>query len=250
MVIAEKRTSFGNAVLRRRAVAGATLAVVVRLASNPQKENPLMTRNFSPGLGAVVGTVAFALMTVQPSLRAQAQTASPADQQAPRTSSPSTQTPAPSTQTSRASGDHVTVTGCIQREADYRRSTGAGRGGAVGTGVGAANEFILANAMMSSGGASSSAAPNTGATGTAGTSGNTAYELTGPNEGRAATYVGKRVEISGTLKPTDTAPAGGATADVPGSRDLKLRELEITSIKETNGTCPTGTGTTPSTPAP
>ncbi len=209
-----------------------------------------MTRNFSAGVGAVVGTAAFALMTAQPPLTAQTQTAPPPEQQTSPTPSPRTQTPAPSTQTSRASGDQVTVTGCIQREADYRRSTGAGRGGAVGTGVGAANEFVLANAMMSPGGATSSAAPNADATGTAGTSGNTTYELTGPNEGRAATYVGKRVEISGTLKPTDTAPAGGATADVPGSRDLKLRELEITSIKETTGTCTPGTTTTPRTPAP
>ena len=202
-----------------------------------------MSRKFSAGL-SVVGTVAFALITAQPLVTAQSQTASPPDQQPPRPSSPSTQTAAPSTQTPRASGDQVTVTGCIQREADYRRSAGAGQGGAVGTGVGVANEFVLANAMMSQGGA------NTGATGTAGSTSSTAYELTGPNEGRAAMYVGKRVEITGTLKPTDTAPAGGATADVPGSRDLKLRELEIASIKESTGACAAGTTTTPRTPAP
>jgi hypothetical protein len=103
--------------------------------------------------------------------------------------------------------------------------------------------------MMSQTGASSSAAarpdaPPSAATGTAGANSNTAYELTGPNEGRAATYVGKRVEISGVLKPTDTAPAGGATANVPGSQDLKLRELEVASIREVAGTC------TPSTTAP
>ena len=207
-----------------------------------------MNRKFSAGLGAV-GTVAFALITAQPSITAQSQTASPPDQQTPRTSSPSTQAPAPATQTPRASGDQVTVNGCIQREADYRRSTGGGRGGAVGTGIGVANEFVLTNATMSQSGPNSSAAPNT-ATGTAGTSSNAAYELTGPNEGRAATYVGKRVEITGMLKPTDTAPAGGATADVPGSRDLKLRELEITSIKDTTGACSPGATATPSTPAP
>ena len=197
-----------------------------------------MTRKFSAGFGAA-GTVAFALITAQPLVTAQSETASPPDQQTPRTSSPSTQTPAPSTQTPRASGDQVTVTGCIQREADYRKATGAGQGGVAGTGVGSANEFVLANASMSGG-------ANTGTTGTAGSTSNTAYELTGPNEGRAATYVGKRVEIMGTLKPTDTAPAGGGTANVPGSRDLKLRELEITSIKEGTGACAPGT----TTPAP
>jgi len=204
-----------------------------------------MTRKFSAGFGAV-GTVAFALITAQPLVTAQSQTTYPPEQQAPRPSSPSTQTPAPSTQTSRASGAQVTVTGCIQSEADYRRSSGAGGGGVAGTGVGVGNEYILANAMMSQAGASSS----TGATGTAGASGTTAYELTGPNEGRAATFIGKRVEITGTLKATDTAPAGGATANVPGSRDLKLRELEIATIKEATGTCPGGTTTTPRTPAP
>jgi len=198
-----------------------------------------MNRKLSAGLSAVVGTAAFALMTAQP-IRAQSETPSPSPQ-TPRSSSPSPQTSAPNTQTPRASGDQVTVAGCVQREADYRRSTGAGRGGAVGTGVGVANEFVLGNATMSQGsGSSSGAAP----TGTAGANSNTAYELTGPNEGRAATYVGKRVEISGVLKPTDTAPAGGETANVPGSRDLKLRELEVSSIRETTGTC------TPSTTAP
>jgi hypothetical protein len=197
-----------------------------------------MTRKFAAGFGAA-GTVAFALITAQPLVSAQSQTNSPPDQQTPRTSSPSTQTPTPSTQTTRAAGDQVTVTGCIQREADYRKATGAGQGGVAGTGVGSANEFVLANASMSGG-------ANTGTTGTAGSTSNTAYELTGPNEGRAATYVGKRVEIMGTLKPTDTAPAGGGTANVPGSRDLKLRELEITSIKEGTGACAPGT----TTPAP
>jgi len=37
---------------------------------------------------------------------------------------------------------------------------------------------------------------------------------------------------------------------VPGSRDLKLRELEITSIKEGTGDCAPGATTTPRTPAP
>ena len=43
----------------------------------------------------------------------------------------------------------VTVVGCVQREADYRRAQNAGRGRVAGTGVGVANEFILAKAWMS-----------------------------------------------------------------------------------------------------
>ena len=86
------------------------------------------------------------------------------------------QTPSSTAQQTRQSSDQqVTVTGCVQREADYRRARDAGRGGVVGTGVGAGNEFVLANASMSG------AAP----TGTAGTSSTgTAYELTGKNEGQ------------------------------------------------------------------
>ena len=45
-----------------------------------------------------------------------------------------------------APGGEITVTGCIQREADYRQAQDAGKGGAAGTGVGAGNEFILSNA--------------------------------------------------------------------------------------------------------
>ena len=150
------------------------------------------------------------------------------------------QTPSSTAQQTRPSGDQqVTVTGCVQREADYRRARDAGRGGVVGTGVGAGNEFVLANAAMSG------AAP----TGTAGTSSTgTAYELTGKNEGQVQQYVGKRVEISGMLKAAATTasgqPTGGATAGAPPrgvdvtSQDLKLRELEVTSVKEATGSCP------------
>jgi hypothetical protein len=107
----------------------------------------------------------------------------------------------------------VTVTGCIQRETDYRRARDAGRGGVAGTGVGAGNEFVLVNASMAK-------SSGSGATGTAGTSASaaseTAYELTGENESKAGQYVGRRVEISGTLMAAEVSPSskptGGATA--------------------------------------
>jgi hypothetical protein len=154
---------------------------------------------------------------------------------------PQSQNPTPpaAQQTRQSTDQQVTVTGCVQTEADYRRTRDAGRGGVAGTGVGAGNEFVLANASMSG------AAP----TGTAGSSAaGTAYELSGKNEGQVAKYVGKRVEISGMLKPTETTaagqPTGGATAGAPPrgvdvtSQDLKLRELEVTSVKEATGACP------------
>lgn len=149
-------------------------------------------------------------------------------------------------QTTRASGDQeVTLTGCIQREADYRRSVGARAGGVAGTGVGAGNEFVLASASMATSG--SATAPTSGAavppaTATGGSTRDTAaYELTGPNEGQAQTYVGKRVEITGKLKASSAGPTGatGGPTNVPGNRDLELREVEVSSIRATTGTCTT-----------
>lgn len=147
-----------------------------------------------------------------------------------------------------APDQQVTVTGCIQREADYRRARDAGRGGVAGTGVGVGNEFVLASASMAG---TPGAAGTTGAAGTpTGTAGSTltAYELTGANERQAAQHVGQRVEISGTLKAAEVGasgrPTGGATAGKPpagievAGQDLMLRELEIGSIRSVSGTCP------------
>jgi hypothetical protein len=176
-----------------------------------------------------ISTVAFGFITGQPLGAAQSQGAA-----APTTA-------APATQASRSSADQqVTVTGCIQREADYRRSVGAGGGGAAGTTAGVGNEFILANATMgtsSPGSAATSGANPPTTTGTAGTTSSRAYELTGPNEGQASTHVGKRVEITGKMKASDAA--GGPTGNVPGSQELHLSEIEVSSIRETMGTCTT-----------
>ena len=170
----------------------------------------------------------------------------------PPATTPSTTTPTTSQGTQ--TGEQVTLTGCVQREADYRRTQDAGRGGVAGTGVGTANEFVLADAATASGGratagTSTAGSTNPSATGTAGTASTTAaYELSGPNEGKVGQYVGKRVEIMGRLKPAEVAgaaPTGGPTAGAPPrgvdvvSKDLQLREVEVTSVKEAPGTCPT-----------
>jgi hypothetical protein len=131
-----------------------------------------------------------------------------------------------------ASADQITVTGCIQREADYRQAKDAGKGGVAGTGVGAGNEFVLINASRAAGGA--------GPTGTSGSA--MAYELTGPNEGKVSEYVGRRVEITGKIKAAETTASGRPRPPPSGvdvaSKDLKLRELEVASVKEATGTCP------------
>lgn len=153
----------------------------------------------------------------------------------------------------RMQGDQpqMTLVGCVQRESDYRAAHSAGSGGAAGTGVGAGNEFVLVNATISPGAAAGAAAATGSATqtGATGTSGSTAmgeaYELTGSGEGEVATFVGRRVEITGHLKSgSDAAKAPGATGTGTGGtniggQDLNLKEFEVMSVKAAEGTCPT-----------
>lgn len=159
-----------------------------------------------------------------------------------------------STRASAQQDERITVTGCVVRESDYRKARDAGKGGVGGTGLGISNEFILTNASMAAASATGAAAagtPGTAAgtpTGTAGTATTTvAYELTGSNEKQAEQFVGQRVEISGTLKRAEVGaagPTGGDTAGRPPSgvdvtsKDLKLRELEVSSVRGATGTCP------------
>ena len=150
----------------------------------------------------------------------------------------------PQTSPASTTDQEVTVTGCVQREADYRRARDAGKGGVAGTGIGVGNEFVLINASTGT------AAEPTTPTGTAGSAAPSAaaYEITGPNEGKLADHIGRRVEIRGKLKASEIGaggkPTGGATAGEPprgvdvGGKDLKLRELEVTSVREVSGTCP------------
>ena len=146
---------------------------------------------------------------------------------------PSPASPA-ATQSGRTSSDPtVTLTGCIQREADYRRSIGAGGNGAAGTGAGLTDEFVLIEALAPTTGSTTSPT----ATGTSGTIGTT-YALTGSHEGDAGALIGKRVEIIGTVKPASAA-AGARGASDAANREVKLRELEVSTVRETPGSCAT-----------
>jgi hypothetical protein len=168
----------------------------------------------------VCGTSAAALVTVTMTAFAQTSQPTPSSAQAGNDSQ---------------SGTPITLVGCIQREADYRRATDAGRGGVATTGVGLGNEYVLVNA--SSAGADSS----TGATADcSAATGGAAYELTGKGESDLERHVGQRVELVGMLKRTDSnAPVGtsGTTADRPGGgfdplgQDLRLPEVELTSVR-------------------
>ena len=186
---------------------------------------------------ATAGMVAFAQTAEQKPAQPQPQTGAAA----------SGQTRAEAT----APEQQMTLVGCVQREDDYRRARDAGKGGVAGTGVGVGNEFVLINASMSTAAPAASTAATTGtapatATGTGGSAGS-AYELTGPNERQLEAHVGKRVEIVGKMKAAEanaSGPTGGPTAGAPPtgvdvtSPDLRLRELEVSSVREAAGACP------------
>jgi hypothetical protein len=128
----------------------------------------------------------------------------------------------------------ITLVGCIQREADYRREQDKGRGGAVGTGAGAGNEFVLINASMATPDTPASSSAEPCAPGGKGE----AYELTGNRERDLERFVGRRIEITGMLKKHETAGTTGTGASKPTGgfdpmgKDLLLPEVNVTSFKE------------------
>lgn len=139
--------------------------------------------------------------------------------------------------TGKAAAETITVTGCVQRESDYRKANDKGRGGVAGTGVGQENEFVLVAATPGRG---TPSATSTGA------GAQTAYELSGENEKLAAGHINHRVEITGVLKSaavSGSGATGGTTAGTPPtgvdvlSKDLRLRELEVTSLKMISADC-------------
>lgn len=132
----------------------------------------------------------------------------------------------------------ITLVGCIQREADYRRQHDAGRGGVLATGIGRGNEYVLINASRVDSAGSSSPAAVDCATASTGD----AYELTGKSERELEPFVGRLVEITGMRKEADIESAAvgtsGTTAAKPTGgfdplgQDLELFEVEVTSFRE------------------
>lgn len=131
-------------------------------------------------------------------------------------------------QSSRQPETPVTLTGCIQREADFRKTHDLGKGGTLGTGAGRSNEYILINATRGTSAPTNIDCSFQGAP--------EAYELTGSRERDLAAHVGKVIQISGTLKEAKTrplpsgepAPTGGFD---PLKKDLRLFEVEVTSFQ-------------------
>jgi hypothetical protein len=123
----------------------------------------------------------------------------------------------------------VTLVGCLQKETDYRRTHDLGKGGAVGTGAGAGNEYVLINAWRGTAARADADCSFQGTT--------EAYELTGTRERDLGRLVGRVVRIDGILKKAETRvdasgqaqPTGGVD---PLRRDLRLFEVNVTSFQE------------------
>src|SRR4051812_37708347 len=81
----------------------------------------------------------------------QPQTAQPPKPESQPASQPATN----GTRGSRAEADaptlgELTITGCVEREADYRAAHGQAKGGPNGTGLGQGNEYVLTHATSGS----------------------------------------------------------------------------------------------------
>lgn len=107
----------------------------------------------------------------------------------------------------------LTITGCVEREADYRAAHDQGKGGPGGSGLGQGNEYVLTHATSGNPVPTSGSAPTESLT----------YLLTGPAEKDAGPFVNRRVELSGKFK--DTAGESG------------LKVFEVSAVRVANGSC-------------
>ena len=139
-----------------------------------------------------------------------------------------------------AAGGSITLVGCLQREADYRRAQDVGRGGVARTGVGLGNEYVLI--QTEGAGGPGALDPNRNADCKSSTAfAGTAYELTGTRERELAQMVGRRVEITGEIKNADNTGRPGGFDPPVVSNDLRLREVNVRSFREVTTTAQAST---------
>jgi hypothetical protein len=121
----------------------------------------------------------------------------------PQNAQPQGQPAAPA----RSVQGQVVLTGCVELESDYRKRMAAGRGGALGTGVGAADEFVLTNVR-----------PPAAEIGTSGSgtreAGGGIYTLTGPSEKELKRSVGRQIEVVGTIENAGKKSTGAQLTDI------------------------------------
>lgn len=121
----------------------------------------------------------------------------------------------------------ITMIGCVETEKDYRAALNAKKGGPLASGAGQSNEFVLVK---------STAAPKNGekqttseAVATAGLQGD--YLLTGKSEDELKRYIGRQVEVVGSVEPFR------ANRNATEDRD-RLPRLTITNWHPVGDFCP------------
>jgi hypothetical protein len=161
----------------------------------------------------------------------------------------------------------MTLTGCLVKEEDYRRAHKLGSGALGGVGLG--DEFVLVNAVSAPASSASASTPVSAAPSSAAaapssaehcseTSGGTAYRLTGKLEDELKSFVGHRMEITGTFDhPRDARTAAGQTrAKLPPEIAISsYREAPISMAAAASPATTATSGTSPveprsQTPAP
>ena len=134
----------------------------------------------------------------------------------------------------------VTLVGCIMKESDYRELNGLSSGGWLNTGAGTSNEYMLVNAVPGPVNEQTEAQANC-----SNVSGGQTFELKGKAERKRnlEPFIGRRIEITGRLKHTDTEVAVGTSGEIvatrptggpinPMDKDLRLFEVKMDSFRE------------------
>jgi hypothetical protein len=107
----------------------------------------------------------------------------------------------------------VMLVGCVEFEQDYRKRMAAGRGGVLGSGVGATDEFVLTNVRPAPSEVGTSGRAGRGAAAMPGAGGGV-YTLTGPQEQNLKRDVGRQVEVVGTLENAGKPSTGAELTDI------------------------------------
>ena len=97
--------------------------------------------------------------------------------------------------------NEVTIVGCVEFEQDYRKRMAAGRGGVLGSGAGAADEFVITNVRPAD------APKNAGG-------GGGVYSVTGTQEKNLKRDVGRQVEIVGMIENAGKPSTGAELKDI------------------------------------
>ena len=134
-----------------------------------------------------------------------------------------------------AAASTIAVAGCVQSEsAVLKRNAAAGE-------AGMGDEFVLVQATLNPRPATNQTAEAPPAE-TSGSPGNfgKVYRVTGDKEAELKSYIGQRVEISGTFKDKEPVTDAMSSVGTSGKTELtpaNTREITIDAIKPLTGSC-------------